>query len=404
MVCGARAWKEVGRWDRLPPWKPDQSESSPESRFRIMTSAEEVDVLIVGARVAGSILATLLGIRGRRVLVVDRATFPSATLSTHFFRGSGCGGALERIGVLEQALATGAPRLTREYNADALSGDLAIDPPQDPGEVGFNLSVRRETLDAILVERARRESSVDVRERTQLQGLLREGGRVVGALVRSGEGTSEIRARVVVGADGYSSSVARAVGAQVQEAVPAFRVIYYRYARGLTGPQGNPPDGPEFSLGDDELLYVFPSDAGTTCVALSANLRDYALLRGDAEAGFHERVASHPFVRARAERATWSGRLWACGPRPVEARVPAGPGWALVGDASMHVDPWSGEGMDNAAAHATLLADAIDDVLAGREDEADGWATYHRRRDEHGIERMRENVRLGRDLNQLRDD
>ena len=124
----------------------------------------ESDVLIVGARVAGSILATLLGRGGWSVLVVDRASFPSPTLSTHFFRGSGCAEALSKIGLLSDVLGTGAPPLVREYNADALTGTVTIDAPQDPGAVGFNLSVRRITLDGMLVDRARREPSVEVLE------------------------------------------------------------------------------------------------------------------------------------------------------------------------------------------------------------------------------------------------
>jgi flavin-dependent dehydrogenase len=362
----------------------------------------EVDVLIVGARVAGSILAALLGATGRRVLVVDRATFPSATLSTHFFRGSGCAGVLRTLGVLEEVLATGAPPLIRDYNADALTGDARADPAEDAGELGFNLSVRRETLDGMLVDRARREPTVEVRERTSLGDLVWRGERVVGATIAAGGSQEEVRARVVVGADGHASRVARAVGAPTQEHVEAFRVLYYRYARGFGGPGGE-PDGPEFSLGDDELVYVFPSDDRVACVALSLNLHDYARLRTDAEARFHERLSSHAFVSERAERAVWDGRLWACGPRPVEARIPAGPGWALVGDASMHVDPWTGEGMDNAAVHATFLATAIDDVLSGRADEGDAWAAYHAKRDDHALAGMRENVRLGRDLNQMRE-
>ncbi len=369
-----------------------------------MTGVAEVDVLIVGARVAGSILAALLGERGWRVLVVDRATFPSDTLSTHFFRGSGCAAVLDRIGVLDDALATGAPRLVVDYNADALTGEASRDPAQDdPGELGFNLSVRRVTLDALLVGRARRESTVEVRERTAFRTLLREGERVAGAVIEGEHGPTEMRSRFVVGADGHASRVARAVDAEIQEGVPPFRVLYYWYLRGFEGP-GGAPDGPEFSIGDDEMVYVFPSDSGTTCIALSANLRDYARLRTDAVAGFHERVSAHPFVGPRADRATWEGRLRACGPRPVEARVPWGSGWALVGDASMHVDPWTGEGMDNAAVHATFLAEALDDALAGRASETDALADYHRKRDEHALESMHENIRLGRDLNLLREE
>jgi 2-polyprenyl-6-methoxyphenol hydroxylase-like FAD-dependent oxidoreductase len=131
-------------------------------------ATEDVEVLIVGARVAGSVLAALLGQDGWRVLVIDRAAFPSGTLPTHFFRGEGCVGVLRRLGVLEEVLSFGSPRLVREYNADAIDGSSTIDPPQTPGEVGFNLSVRRELLDGVLVERARREPTVEVREATPL--------------------------------------------------------------------------------------------------------------------------------------------------------------------------------------------------------------------------------------------
>jgi menaquinone-9 beta-reductase len=133
---------------------------------------DEVDVLIVGARVAGSILATSLRQAGWSVLVVDRATFPSATISTHFFRGAWCVTALDRVGVLPEVLATGAPPLVREYNADALDGSWSIDPPQDPGEIGYCLAVRRETLDAILVRRARKEPGVTVLEGVALREAL----------------------------------------------------------------------------------------------------------------------------------------------------------------------------------------------------------------------------------------
>jgi 2-polyprenyl-6-methoxyphenol hydroxylase-like FAD-dependent oxidoreductase len=362
---------------------------------------EDVDVLIVGARVAGSVLAAVLGQDGRKVLVVDRATFPSGTLSTHFFRGEGCVGVLRRLGVLEEVLALGCPPLVREYNADAIDGSYTVDPPQTPGEVGFNLSVRREPLDAILVERARREPTVEVREATTLRAIQREGDRVTGGVIADEAGAVLIRARLVIGADGHSSRVAKLVDAPIQQQVPPTRVMYYRYIEGLEGPEGD-PDGPEFSLGDDELVYVFPSDGGLACVALSLNLDDYRTVRTDADRAFQERVAGHPFIAGRVETAAWSGRLWACGPRPSVVRVPTGPGWALVGDASMNQDPWTGLGMDNAARHATFLAEAVGDILSGG-DESVAWADFHRRRDEHAISGFLETADLARDLNASRD-
>lgn len=360
----------------------------------------EVDVLIVGARVAGSILATFLGQDGWQVLVIDRATFPSSTLSTHFFRGSGCASVLERVGVLNDALALGAPRLVREYNADAIDGTSTVDPPQDPGDVGFNLSVRREPLDAMLVEQARRQPTVRIEEETNFVGLIYDGDRVVGAEISDASGSREVRARFVIGADGHATRVGR-LAAEVQEEVPPARAMYYRYANRFEGPHGD-PDGPEFSLADDELAYVFPSDGGTACIAISVNLADYAHIRTDAERAFGARLAAHPFLAERVQRAEWSGRLWACGPRPSVVRVPAGPGWALVGDASMFQDPWTGLGMDNASIHATFLAEAIDNVLSGRTPETSALASYHQRRDAHALKGFRETADLGRDLNSFR--
>ena len=355
----------------------------------------------MGARVAGSTVASLLGECGWRVLVVDGAGFPSPTLSTHFFRGAGCVGVLRDLGVLAEVLACGSPRLVCEYNADAVTGTTAVDPPQDPGDIGFCLSVRRETLDAILVERARREPTVEVLEHTSLDSLLVDDGRVTGAGLLDETGSQQVRARVVVGADGRGSRVAALVGAAIEEQHRGSRAMYYRYVTDMAGPHGE-PDGPEFSLGDDELAYVFPSDRATACVAVSVNLRRYAEIRRHAHAAFAERLAAHPFFASRVQAASWTGRLYGCGPRPGVARVPVGTGWALVGDASLYQDPWTGLGMDNAAVHATFLATSLDRLLAGRDSEGNAMGSYHQRRDEHALTAFRETCDLGRDLNALR--
>ena len=361
----------------------------------------DVDVLIVGARVAGSVLATILGEAGLRVLVIDRAAFPSATLSTHFFRGSGCGGVLERLGLLEEVLALGPPRLVCEHEHDTLSATSAVAPPQDPGQLGFNLSVRREPLDALLVERARRVGAVRVSERTSLLGLIRDDGRVAGARLRGPDGPIDVRARVLVGADGHASKVAALVGAADQERGDPSRVMYYRYVHGMAGPRGA-PDGPEFSFADDELLYAFPSDAGMTCVALSHPIAAYPSMRRDPDAGFRATVSAHRAVAPRYAGAREEGRLFGCGPRPSVVRHPWGPGWALVGDASMVQDPWTGLGMDNASVHATFLADALMAWLGGHEGEPEAMSGYHERRDAHALDGFRETVEIGKNLNAMR--
>ena len=342
----------------------------------------DYDVAIVGARVAGSITAALLGDAGLRVLLVDATRFPSDTISTHFFRGAGLVAALQRLDVLDDVLALGAPPLVRQYSFAPGSTEPEVGPPQDPGEVGFGLSVRRVALDRLLVERARRTPGVEVREGTPVRALIRDDvGRVSGLVLQLEDGPGTISARLVVGADGRGSFVARSVEAPVERVEPATRAMYFRYLRGYA-PLNREHDGPEFSMLGDELAYAFPSDDGVTCVAVSINLSAFDRFRASPERAFEERVHAHPGLAGRFDAATPDSRLLGSGPKDAVIRTPVGSGWALVGDACLHQDPWTGLGMDNAANEATFLAESVVAWLRGGVDEAEALDTYRRRRDE----------------------
>jgi len=363
-------------------------------------SDDQYDALIVGARVAGAPLAALLGDAGYRVLLIDRAAFPSPTLSTHYFRGARGVTVLERLGVLDDVLALGCPPLTCQYNYLDGATEPVVNPPQEPGAVGYCLSVRRETLDALLLRRARACPTVEVLQETRATALLREGERVIGATLATPAGERAVRARIVVGADGRHSFVARAVDAPVEESESPYRAIYYCYVRGFPGPGGGAADGPEFSRFGDEVAYVFPSDDGVTCVALSLNLATYRWLRQRPRERFCERIAAHRGLAGRFAGATWEGRLLGCGPERNYVRVPVGPGWALVGDAGMHQDPWSGVGIDKATVHAGLLAEALVRWFGGTSSEEDALAWYHERRNADGMASYRFTVERSKDLSQ----
>jgi len=358
------------------------------------------DVIIVGARIAGSTLAALLGDAGYRVLVLDRAAFPSSTLSTHFFRGAGMGAVLERLDILPEVLRLDAPPLVREYRYVPTSMVPSIGPPQAPGDLGYCLSVRREPLDALLVQRAQRAPGVTFRERTRVTKLLWFEGRVCGVEMATPEGPVSAQARVVVGADGRHSFVARAVGASSEEEEAPLRALYYCYVRNFASPDALPPAGPEFSLLDDEVAYVFPSDAGVTCVAISIHREAFATFRRSVTTSFRERLSRHGALASRFAAAEPVSAVLGSGPEPNYVRVPAGPGWALVGDAGLHQDPWSGQGMDMAGTHAIFLAEALDGWLSGRTFEVEALATYHQRRNRHALDTYRQTVRFGRDLRQ----
>lgn len=360
----------------------------------------EYDVAIVGARVAGSITASLLGDAGARVLLVDAARFPSDTISTHFFRGAGLVGVLRRLGVLDAVLATGAPPLTRQYSYVDDTGVPAVEPPQDPGDVGFALSVRRVTLDEILLARARRTPGVTIRDGTPVHGLVRDAaGRVAGITVQLGAEPEVIHARLVIGADGRGSFVARAVAAPVERVEPATRAMYFRYVHDFVGVDGH-RDGPEFSFVGDELVYAFPSDHRMTCIAISINLAAFGGFRSAPGEAFDHRVAAHVGLAERLAVARPASRTLGSGPKDAVIRRPYGPGWALVGDACLHQDPWTGLGMDNAATQAVFLAEAVMAWLRGDATEADVFEGYHRRRDEAAVPGFAFTASVGRDLRQ----
>jgi flavin-dependent dehydrogenase len=359
---------------------------------------DRYDVIVVGARVGGSTLAALLGDAGVSVLLLDRARFPSTTCSTHFFRGAGMVGVLGRLGVLDAVLELGCPPLMREFNYADGGGEPSEAPPQDSGMIGYCLSVRREPLDFILLERARVAGSVDFAARTSVSDLLWNGDRVVGVQLADGRSA---QAEIVVGADGRHSLVAKKVTPALKHETPPYRALYHRYVSGFLGRDGAQPDAAEFSVLDDEIAYIFPSDSGLTCVAVSVNLETFRWLRQDFEARYAERIAQHRGLARRVAAAEVDGRLSGCGPERNYVRVPWGPGWALVGDAALHQDPWSGRGIDMAGVHATLLADAIIDALHGSADERTAFTRYHERRNAHGLGAYHDTVRFAADLRTL---
>jgi menaquinone-9 beta-reductase len=359
---------------------------------------EPLDVVIVGARVAGSTLAALLGRAGLRVLLVDASRFPSNTLSTHFFRGGGFLAVLRRAGALEPTLRLGSPPLRREYLYSAGREPAEIGPPQNPGDVGYNLSVRRITLDATLVEHAIRTGDVTFLPGTEAVELHRTDGTVVGLRLAGKDGPRTVRASLVVGADGRNSWVARQVGAPFQTTESGHRAMYYAYFSGFASP-AETPDGAEFSTHGDEIAYVFPSDGGLSCIAISVNLETYRWCRESPEERFITRMNDrHPAIGNRLARAHREGRLLGVGPAPNFMRHPYGDGWALVGDSETHQDPFSGRGIDSAGLHAAVLAEEIVRWKTGEVDWEEAGKSYAQRRDSLSRATYEETVRASRDL------
>ncbi len=343
---------------------------------------QEYDAIIVGARIGGSVTAALLGDAGYRVLLIDRMAFPSDTISTHFFRGEYALTVFNQLDVLEELLSSGAPRLLRQYTYPNGGSEYEIQPPQSPGDIGYCLSVRRITLDQTLVRRACRAENVHLAEKTSVRDLLWDDQCAAGVRLQTNQGEREVRAKIVIGADGRNSTVAHLVQPAIEDTVPGFRAMYYQYFEGFDSLINESPDGPLFSFIGSEIAYAFPSDHNLACIAISVDLETCGGFKGQHEAKYHEHLLNHKGITERMGAAKPIGGVYSHGAAVNYLRTPQGSGWALVGDAGQYQDPWSGVGIDSASMAATFLADAIIGWFSGKSSEDEALSGFHQRRND----------------------
>lgn len=329
------------------------------------------DAIVIGSRCAGAPTAMLLARQGRRVLLVDRATFPSDVLSGHTIQPRGVT-YLERWGLLERVRATGAPFLG---NVRFDFGPVVIEGAPAPVE-GINeaICIRRTVLDTLLTDAAA-EAGAEVRQGFTVKELLWEDGRVVGIRGRDASGHAlEERAGIVIGADGTSSFVARAVDAPTYLEDRTTTINVYSYWRGVD------LEGIELYSRPDRFFIAIPTNDDLVMVVQAVPEHEAARYRGRMEAAFAETLAEVPHLADRVSAGQRVERFrWA----PVNGgffRQSGGPGWALVGDAGYHKDPITAQGMLDAFRDADLLAAAVDRGLDG--DLVGELAGYQQARDE----------------------
>lgn len=324
------------------------------------------DAIVVGARAAGSPTAMLLARRGHRVLLVDRATFPSDTLSTHVIHAPGVA-ALHRWGLLGELTATGCPPM-ESYTFDF--GPLTVRGTTTPVDgISTAYAPRRRVLDAILVEAANR-AGADVREGFNVDDVVVEDGTVVG--VRSGR-TVE-RARVVIGADGRNSHVARAVTAREYATRPRLEYGYYTYFSDL------PVDGLETYVRPGRGFGCAPTHDGLTMIVAGWPYAEARAYKADVEANYLATLRLVPSIADRLETACREEPFLG-GAVPGYLRTPYGPGWALVGDAGYNKDPITAQGITDAFHDAERCAGALDAWLRGAGGYDEVMSHWHQERD-----------------------
>jgi flavin-dependent dehydrogenase len=334
------------------------------------------DAIIVGARCAGSSLALLLARQGHRVLLVDRATFPSDTISGHmiWYRGVM---RLKKWGLLDKVIASGCPPLQR---ISSHYGDFMLTSPMPfVDDVPVAIGPRRTVLDAMLLNEAA-EAGAEVREGFSVTDLLTDGDRVVGIRGQGKDGVVvNERAHIVVGADGKNSRIAQLVNAPMYKEVPSITAWYLTYWSNL------PCEGLEVHCRNQRAFFVFPTNDGLTMAALGIPHEEFQTFRGDIEGDYLQAARMMPMLAERMEGAKRAERFVGMADVPNFLRKPYGAGWALVGDAGHHKDPTPAFGISDAFCDAELLVDAIHAGLVGEQSFDEALALYEQKRHMHAI-------------------
>jgi 2-polyprenyl-6-methoxyphenol hydroxylase-like FAD-dependent oxidoreductase len=336
-------------------------------------SARGYDVIVVGARCAGAPTAMLLARRGYRVLAVDRATFPSDTVSTHLIHPPGVG-ALGRWGLLDRVIATGCPAI-HTYAFDFGPFTLTGSPGADRSDVAY--APRRTVLDKILVDAAA-AAGVEVREGFTVEEVVFDGDRVAGIRGRGrGGATVTERASVVIGADGLHSLVARAVHVERYREKAPLLAGYYSYWSGL-------PVGGRFEAYSRprRAFAAWPTNDGLTLVIGGWPYSEFESNKADIEGNFLKVIALAPDLADRLRGARRVERFAGMAV-PGYFRKPFGLGWALVGDAGYNKDFITSQGIQDAFRDAELCVRALDEACSGRRPFQEAMADYHAARDEH---------------------
>lgn len=335
--------------------------------------AHEYDVIVVGARCAGSPTAMLLARRGYRTLLVDRATFPSDTISTHLIHPPGIA-SLARWGLLERVRATGCPPI-HTYAFDMGPFTIAGAPGRPDNPVSY--APRRTVLDKLLLDAAS-EAGVEVREAFTVDELVTDDGRVAGIRghAKAGAPVTE-RARAVVGADGLYSFVARGVRPDEYRNRAQLEAGYYTYYSGL------PIEG-RFEAYDrgDRVWAAWPTNDDLTLVVISWPMAQFESNKTDVETHFVRAFERAPAFGERVRAARREERFFGSAV-PNFFRKPFGPGWALVGDAGYNKDFITAQGISDAFRDAELCANGLHEWMSGACSFDEAMERYQSTRDEH---------------------
>ncbi len=329
--------------------------------FALMAPHQHFDAIIVGARVAGSAAAIMLGRKRHKVLLVDKNAFPSDTISTHIVLAGGTQ-VLGRLGMLETLERLGGVRFSSMRTVGPGFDYLARleDSLDHPGDIR-GLCLTRDKMDSAMIDAARSFECVAMREQFRVTDIVVEDGAVTGIRGEDNSGAHTFTAPLVIGADGLRSTFAKLaaekIGAFERKDVKCARAYYYAYFEGV----------PRAKL-DDALITEFEASPGTASLACRCNddlvvaavafdaseMRDF---RTDLAANFRSYIGESSMLGKILADARMTGKIRSSGLLLNTWRDPVCDGAVLLGDAGLHVDPLFGQGHSFALMSAEILGE-----------------------------------------------
>jgi menaquinone-9 beta-reductase len=337
------------------------------------------DVAVVGAGPAGAAAALLLAEHGLDVVVLDRAELPRPRIICGEYLSPEAGRLLDRLGVLKAVDAAGARPLAG-MRITAPDGTVVAGRYRDVGDWRpyrqHAMGVARATLDGALGERLR-AAPIDLRERTRVVDLLVEDGHVVGVRAEDHDRCPlEVRARVVIGADGRASLVAQRLGCRRPHRLRRMALI--TYVSGLADCR----ELGEIFVDPPDYAILNPVAPDRVNLGLVVPLAHAAPWSGRLDDFLPARVRQLPHLARRLAGATRVAPVHALGPLAHRVDSPGLGAVLLIGDAAGFYDPFTGEGVFTALRSAELAVETITRALRAGDVSVGALATYERARRE----------------------
>ena len=342
------------------------------------------DAIVIGGRCAGAVTAMLLARRGHRVLLLERGVIPSDLNQGHFIHKQGPR-LLAGWGLLEEVVATNCPpvvnHLTDLGDFPLIGRDIRV------GNVAWGYGPRRRQLDQVLAEAAIK-AGAEFRPNFLVESCIWDGDQVTGIRGRDRhQGTSSTeKARITIGADGKDSVLARTVSAPSYDESPALTCWYFSYWSGVI------TEGFELYRRNNRAIFSFSTNDNLFAIFVAWPIHEFGSVRADIEGEFMQVVDLVPELAERVRSGRRAERFYGTADLPNFLRRPFGPGWALVGDAGSHKDPYGALGISDAFRDADLLAAAAHQGLAGQSPLNEALMTYERRRNEATLADYYDNI------------